>query len=145
MPFHVSLEFSSIQVCQSLGGKESACQCRRLGFSPCVKKIPWRRKWQSTPVFLPGKSHGQWSLVGCSPWGRKRGRHDVATKQQQMSVTLKNKSVKQETWAGCQPPSLALSGLSEILQIQQELPLKQDPYSTVCSLEDSGWGYSIKR
>ena len=31
----------------------------------------WRRKWQSTPVFLPGKSHGQRSLVGCSPWGRK--------------------------------------------------------------------------
>ena len=33
--------------------------------------IPWRRKWQPTPVFLPGKSHGQRSLVGSSPWGRK--------------------------------------------------------------------------
>ena len=31
----------------------------------------WRRKWQATPIFLPGKSHGQRSLVGCSPWGRK--------------------------------------------------------------------------
>ena len=32
---------------------------------------PWRRKWQPTPVFLPGKSHGPWSLVGYHPWGRK--------------------------------------------------------------------------
>ena len=34
---------------------------------PCVRKIPWRRKWQPTPVFLPGKSYGQRSLVGYSP------------------------------------------------------------------------------
>ena len=34
-------------------------------------KIPWRRKWQPTPVFLPGKSHGQRNLAGYSPWGRK--------------------------------------------------------------------------
>ena len=36
-----------------------------------VGKILWRRKWQSTPVLLPGESHGQMSLVGYSPWGRK--------------------------------------------------------------------------
>ena len=36
-----------------------------------VEKIPWRRKWQPTPVFLPGESHGQRSLVGYSPWGCK--------------------------------------------------------------------------
>ena len=35
------------------------------------QEVPWRRKWQSTPVPLPGKSHGQKSLVGYSPWGRK--------------------------------------------------------------------------
>ena len=46
-------------------------QCRRPGFDPWVGKIPWRRKWQPTPVFLPGKSHGQRSLVGYRPWGRK--------------------------------------------------------------------------
>ena len=42
-------------------GKESACQCRRhrrCRFDPWIGKIPWRRKWQPTPVFLPGKSHG---------------------------------------------------------------------------------------
>ena len=46
-------------------------QCGRPGFDPWVGKIPWRRKWQSTPVLLPGKSHGERSLVGYSPWGRK--------------------------------------------------------------------------
>ena len=57
-----------------LSGKESACQCRRhrrLEFSPWVGKTPWRRKWQPTPVFLPGEFHGQRSLVGYSPWSRK--------------------------------------------------------------------------
>ena len=49
-------------------GKESAPQCRRHGFDPWVRKIPWSRKWQPTSVFLPGKSHGQRSLVGYSLW-----------------------------------------------------------------------------
>ena len=40
-------------------------------FDPWVRKIPWRRKWQPTPVFLPGKSHGRRSLVGYSSWGCK--------------------------------------------------------------------------
>ena len=55
-------------------GKEPASQCRRhkrLRFNPWVRKIPWRRPWQPTPVFLPGESHGQRSMVGHSPWGRK--------------------------------------------------------------------------
>ena len=43
---------------------------RRHGFDPWVRKIPWRRAWQLTPVFLPAESHGQRSLVGYSPWGR---------------------------------------------------------------------------
>ena len=40
-------------------------------FDSWVGKIPWRRKWQPTPVFLPGKSQGQWSLAEYSPWGHK--------------------------------------------------------------------------
>jgi len=40
-------------------------------FDPWVRKTPWRRKWQPTPVFLPGESHGQRSLAGYSPWGHK--------------------------------------------------------------------------
>ena len=43
----------------------------RLRFNPWVRKILWRRKWQPTPVFLPGKCHGQRSLAGYSPWGHK--------------------------------------------------------------------------
>ena len=57
-----------------VSGKESACQCMRLKrhrFRPWVVKIPCSRKWQPAPVFLPGKSHGQRSLAGYSPWGCK--------------------------------------------------------------------------
>ena len=46
-------------------------QCGRPGFDPWIGKIPWRRKWQPTPVFLPGEFHGQRSLVGYGPWGHK--------------------------------------------------------------------------
>ena len=46
--------------------KEPASQCRRHRFDPWVRKIPWRRAWQPTPVFLPGESHGQRSPVGYS-------------------------------------------------------------------------------
>ena len=49
----------------------NAGDLRDAGFNPWVGKIPWRRKWQPAPVFLPGKSHGQRSLVGYSPWGCK--------------------------------------------------------------------------
>ena len=51
-------------------------------FNPWVRKVPWRRKWQHTPVFLPTKSHGQRSLAGYSPWGCKGVGHNWATKQQ---------------------------------------------------------------
>ena len=52
--------------------KASVCpQYGRPGFDPQVGKIPWRRKWQPTPVLLPRKFHGWRSLVGYSPWGRK--------------------------------------------------------------------------
>ena len=52
-------------------GKSICLQSGRPGFNPWVGQIPWRRKWQPTPVLLPGKSHGQRSLAGCSPWGCK--------------------------------------------------------------------------
>ena len=47
-------------------------QCKRPRFNPWFGKIPWKREWLPTPVFLPGKSHGQRSLVGYSPWGHKK-------------------------------------------------------------------------
>ena len=59
-----------------LSCKGSACQCTKRKLDPWVAKIPWRRKWQPTPVSLPGKLHGQSSLAGYSPWGCKRAGHD---------------------------------------------------------------------
>ena len=56
------------------GGKELACQhrkCKRCRFDPWVRNIPWSRKWQPNPVFLPKESHGQRSPEGYSPQGRK--------------------------------------------------------------------------
>ena len=64
----VSLEGTTLP-----GGKESACQGRRCGFDPWVRKIHWREKWQPTRVFLPGESHGQRNLAGYSRWGHKVG------------------------------------------------------------------------
>ena len=49
-------------------GKESTCHVGTTS-SPWIRKIPWRRAWQPTPVFLPGEAHEQRSLVGYSPWG----------------------------------------------------------------------------
>ena len=61
-----------------LSGKESSCQfrrCRRHGFDPWVRKIPWRRKWQPTPVFLPGESTDRgvwWATVHWVPKSQTR-------------------------------------------------------------------------
>ena len=71
-----------------LSGRESACQCwrhRRRGFNSWVGKIPWRRKWQPTPVFLPGEPQGQRSLAGYSPWGCKVG-HNWVTEYSRNTV-----------------------------------------------------------
>ena len=61
-----------LSLCFPWGSVGRVClQCRRSGFIPWVGKIPWRREWQPSPVFLPGESHGQRSVAGYSPWGHK--------------------------------------------------------------------------
>ena len=75
-----------------LSGKESSCLYRRHRFNPLVGKMAWRRKWQPSPVFLPGKSYGQRSLVGYSPW---------VPKQSDMTQPLNNKKI-------CVLPALSL-------------------------------------
>ena len=67
--------------------KRICFQCRGPGVNPWIRKIPWRKKWLPTPVFLPGKVHGQRCLVGYSLWGYKRDKHDLATKQQHITET----------------------------------------------------------
>ena len=80
-----------------LSGKDSACQCRRCGFNPWVGKIPWRRKWQLTPVFFSGKSHGERSLVDYSPWNC-RVRHNLGTKQQQQQCHIASVTFSGFVW-----------------------------------------------
>ena len=63
------------------GIKKCTCKWRSHGCDPCVGEIPWRRKCRSPQVFTPGKSRGQRSLRGYSPWGCKGVGHDLATKQ----------------------------------------------------------------
>ena len=84
-PYFVSLSIQCSANCKTFNtllgfprwcsGKESANHCRRLKrrrFSPWVWKIPWSKKWQSTPLFLPGKFHGQGRLVKYSLWDCKQ-------------------------------------------------------------------------
>ena len=80
-----------------LSGKESACQCRGCGFEPWVRKIPWKRKWQPTPVFLPGESYGQRSLAAYSPWCC-RVRYDSVTKQQKSICADMEWSLRKVPW-----------------------------------------------
>ena len=82
-------------------GKVSACNVGGPGFDPWVGKIPWRRKWQPILVLAPGKSHGQRSLVGYSPWGRKQSDtterlHSLSLYMNQCfrSTNIKNHSIK---------------------------------------------------
>ena len=84
-------------------GKEPAYQCKRCKrceFDAWVGKIPWRRAWQLTPVFLPGKSHGQ-RLVGYSPQGRKESdtTSDLARMQSSSNSVL-------IIWLPCSEPTV---------------------------------------
>ena len=65
---HASL-YRQVLVAQMV--KNLPANARKPGFNPWVGKIPWRRDWQPTPVFLPGEFHGQGSLAGYKPWDCK--------------------------------------------------------------------------
>ena len=70
----LDLNYSAVLVTPLVAQMVRIClQCGKNGFNPWVRKIPWRRAWQPTPVFLPGESHGQRSLEGyilsgCKEW-----------------------------------------------------------------------------
>ena len=84
--------FAFSLVCKSLlwwlSGKKVYQASRRSGSDSWVRKVLWSRKWQPTSVFLAGQSHEQRKLVGYSPWGHKRVRHDLTTKYQQPHLSL---------------------------------------------------------
>ena len=77
----MALRKEDMQICESFHGflgysggsvvKNLPAKAGDPGFDPWVGKVPWRRKWQPTPVFLPGNPHGQRRLAGYSPWGCK--------------------------------------------------------------------------
>ena len=79
---HSWLKWSCLCTHSGKKKKKKICLPMRCRFDLCIRKIPWRRKWQLTPIFLPEKIHGQRSLTGYTTWGRKRVGQDLATKQQ---------------------------------------------------------------
>ena len=87
-------------------------------FNPWVGKIPWRRKWQPTPVFLLGKSDGQRSLVGYSPWGRKESDttkwlHFIHTGRSHMYVCVFSLVRLICSPTDCSPPDSSVHGISQ--------------------------------
>ena len=74
-----------------LHGKESTYQCKRRGFHPWVWKMPWRRKGQPTPVFLPGKSHVDRGALWAIVMGLQRVGHNLAIKTVAASQKQKQK------------------------------------------------------
>ena len=103
------LRLNNVPLWGFLGGsdsRESVCNARDPGSipDPRVGKIPWRRKWQPTPVFLPGESHGRRNLVGYSPWGHK----ELDTTER---LTL---SLTPQLWDVCRPyPRIEYTWASE--------------------------------
>ena len=104
---HTEMKASGLPVKADIfRGKEPACQCRRCRFDPWVGKTPWRRKWQCTPVFLPGEFHEQRSLAGYSPCGHKEldtTEHTIfQVKEEKRSLGARlQRSVGGEFPAGC--------------------------------------------
>ena len=108
-------------------GKSICLQCGRPWFDPWIGKIPWRRKWQPTPVLLPGKSHGQRSLVDYSSWGCKAS--DMTERLHFLSLSLKE---------GTRPAPLLT--VAKIWQLMAALgPLVFPPWLSLrCGLQKSG-------
>ena len=91
--FHINQTLAFIGLPWWFSGKESPCKCRRPWFNPWVGNISWGMAWQSTPLLLPGESHGQMSLAGYSPWGCKRVRPT-----QQLNINKNNYSSTTIYW-----------------------------------------------
>ena len=117
--------------------KESICQCRRPGFDPWVRKIPWTRKWQPAPVFLPVEFRGQ-EPGRLQSTGSQRARHDLATEQQQPGEEASSPSsvsLAPKVWPACSTSTSAGEGLEVLLEARDELlwaeesrpPLRQRP------------------
>ena len=102
-------------MCVWLNGKESTRQSRRLGFYRWFGKIPWSRKWQPTPVFLPGKSRGKRSLAGYSPVSSVAQSYQLfatpwtAAQQASLSITSSWSLLKLMSIEWVMPPTISSS------------------------------------
>ena len=98
----ISVSYCTIyRIPDGTSGKESACQCRRCkrqGFNPWVGKIPQRRAWQPTPVFLPEESHGQRSLADNCPQGCKEPDTTEAPQHAHSPSALQEKELSSLLW-----------------------------------------------
>ena len=114
-----------------LSGKEFTCQCRRCrrhGFNPWIRKIPWRRKWQPTPALLPGKFHGQQKPTSQS-MGLQRVRYDWVSDHTHIYWGKKEsfKRIQLYTYCGSHTKMLFSSLLERILyyHIYNKSPILQ--------------------
>ena len=127
-----------------LSCKQPACQRRRCGFDLWVKKIPWRRKWQPTPAFLSGKSHGRRSVAGYSPWSPKRVGYDLETEQQQHIVLSEFIGIKAAIWVYKQNPEKKIG--AHVLELEVS---KFKVFKILPDTEQDGsqgqWWYRAKR
>ena len=104
-------------------------------FDPWSRMIPWRRKWKPTPVFLPRKCHEERSLMGYSPWGCKRVRLDLATKQQQQGLEIGEGGVERDLGRHTPLiPGQMRSGLAFFLLPTGSCPLSSVSESNVPSI-----------
>ena len=117
----------------SSDGKESVCNAGDPGLIPGVRKIPWRREWQPTPVLLPGESHGQRSLAGYSPRGRKES---DTTEGLTLTATVKDSLPLRQVWkdtslkilypaVSLYVPILTLENRNKVLKIKCQKSLEQ--------------------
>ena len=110
--FYLLWELANLGFPGGTSRKELACQWRRrkrCGFDPWIRKIPWRRAWQPTSVFLPGESHGHRSLAGYSSWGHTESDMTEATQHACKSWELY--FIWWTWWASS--PGTSLSGSAE--------------------------------
>ena len=143
--FHFSIGIQAYRLPWWLIIKESTWQCRRCRFYPWVRKIPWRRAWQTTPVFLPEESHGQGSLVGYSPWGCKdsdmtwwlnnSNRDPRYSPLEKQSIVCKAKTISKKYWVLNIKKfkyKQLFSIIINILHLERKIPLKSQSSNIGC-------------
>ena len=121
-----------------LNGKESTCQCRRLGFNPWVGKIPWRGKWQPTLIILAWEIPWTEEPGGLQSIGSQRVRHDLATKQQLPLQREEKDMTEPLSWADRRPELWYFRSITHIFEFTRNAtalpPCQHLDQSEICRL-----------